>query len=103
MIDPSAISDTELMMSRPVSPVPWRALDWGGYASRDPVPHTLYPAPKAWVLVADVPQAYPGSGFTKDFSLTVWRLAVYLPRSIVSKYMRIDWETVGRCIHWTLN
>ena len=30
-------------------------------------------------------------------------LAVYLPRSVVSEYMRIDWETVGRCVHRTLN
>ena len=31
------------------------------------------------------------------------RMAVYLPRSTVSEYMRIDWETVGRCVHRTLN
>ena len=55
------------------------------------------------VLVADVPWAYPGSGFTKDFDLTVGWLATYLPRSVVSEYMRIDWETVGRCVHRTLN
>ena len=30
-------------------------------------------------------------------------MAVYLPRSTVSEYMRIDWETVGRCVHRTLN
>ena len=55
------------------------------------------------MLVADVPWAYLGSGFTKDFVLTVGWLAVYLPRSTVSEYMRIDWETVGRCVHRTLN
>ena len=55
------------------------------------------------VLVADVPWAYPCSGFTKDFDLTVGWLATYLPRSTVSEYMRIDWETVGRCVHRTLN
>ena len=55
------------------------------------------------MLVADVPWAYPSSGFTKDFDLNVGWRAVYLPRSIVSEYMRIDWETVGRCVHRTLN
>ena len=55
------------------------------------------------VLVADIPWAYPGTGFTKVFDLKVGWLAVYLPRSTVSEYMRIDWETVGRCVHRTLN
>ncbi len=30
-------------------------------------------------------------------------MATYLPRSVVSNYMRIDWATVGRCISRTLN
>ena len=59
--------------------------------------------PEHGVIVADVPWAYPGSSFTKDFDLTVGWLAVYLPRSTVSEYMRIDWETVGRCVHRTLS
>ena len=59
--------------------------------------------PEHGVYVADVPWAYPGSGFTKDFDLTVAWLATYLPRSVVSEYLRIDWETVGRCINRTLN
>lgn len=59
--------------------------------------------PEHGVLVADVPCAYPGSGFTKDFDLTVGWLTVYLPRSAVSEDMRIDWETAGRCVHRTLN
>ena len=39
----------------------------------------------------------------ENFDLTVGWLAVYLPRSAVAEYMRIDWETVGRCVHRTLN
>jgi transposase len=54
-------------------------------------------------VTAYIPWAYPGSGFTRDFDLTVGWLAVYLPRSVVSEYMRIDWETVGRCVNRTLN
>ena len=59
--------------------------------------------PEHGVLVADVPWAYPDSGFTKDFDLTVGWLAIHLPRSAVSAYMRIDWKTVGRCVSRTLN
>ncbi|PWT28749.1 helix-turn-helix domain-containing protein [Butyrivibrio fibrisolvens] len=53
------------------------------------------------VVTAYTQWAYPGSGFTRDFDLTVGSLAVYLPRSVVSEYMRVDWETVGRCINRT--
>lgn len=81
----------------------WRSLDWGGtLVEVEAYTHRIQ-CPVHGVLVADVPWAYPGSGFTKDFDLTVGWLAVYLPRSTVSEYMRIDWETVGRCVHRTLN
>ena len=85
------------------SPRTWRALDWGGTLVEIQYRTHRILCPKHGVLVADVPWAYPGSGFTKDFDLTVGWLAVYLPRSTVSEYMRIDWETVGRCVHRTLN
>lgn len=81
----------------------WRALDWGGTLV-EVVGHThRINCPEHGVVTADVPWAYPGSSFTKDFDLTVGWLATYLPRSTVSEYMRIDWETVGRCVHRTLN
>lgn len=80
----------------------WRALDWGGTLV-EVVGHShRINCPEHGVVTADVPWAYPGSGFTKDFDLTVGWLAAYLPRSTVSEYMRIDWETVGRCVHRTL-
>lgn len=81
----------------------WRGLDWGGTLVEIQSYTHRVQCPVHGVLVADVPWAYPGSGFTKDFDLTVGWLAVYLPRSTVSEYMRIDWETVGRCVHRTLN
>ena len=81
----------------------WRSLDWGGTLVEIQYRTHRILCPEHGVLVADVPWAYPGSGFTKDFDLTVGWLAVYLPRSTVSEYMRIDWETVGRCVHRTLN
>lgn len=81
----------------------WRGLDWGGiFVEVECHTHRIN-CPEHGVVTADVPWAYPGSGFTKDFDLTVGWLATYLPRSTVSEYMRIDWETVGRCVHRTLN
>ncbi|MGN1414765.1 MAG: transposase [Anaerovoracaceae bacterium] len=59
--------------------------------------------PEHGVVTAAVPWAYPRSRFTRDFDLTVAWLATHLPRSAVSNYMRIDWETVGHCITRTLN
>lgn len=84
-------------------PRTWRALDWGATLVDVTYDTHRIECPEHGVLVADVPWAYPGSGFTKDFDLTVGWLAIYLPRSVISEYMRIDWETVGRCINRTLN
>lgn len=81
----------------------WRGVDWGSTLVEISYDTHRIECPEHGVLVADVPWAYPGSGFTKDFDLTVGWLATYLPRSTVSEYMRIDWETVGRCVHRTMN
>ena len=81
----------------------WRGLDWGGALVEVVYDTHRIECPVHGVLVANVPWAYPGSSFTKDFDLTVGWLATCLPRSTVSEYMRIDWETVGRCVHRTLN
>ena len=81
----------------------WRGLDWGGTLVEISYDTHRIECPEHGVLVADVPWTYPGSGFTKDFDLTVGWLATYLPRSTVSEYMRIDWETVGRCVHRAMN
>ena len=84
-------------------PRTWRGLDWGDTLVEVSYDTHRIECPEHGVVVADVPWAYPNSGFTKDFDLTAGWLAVYLPRSVVSEYMRIDWETVGRCVHRTLN
>lgn len=81
----------------------WRGVDWGSTLVEISYDTHRIECPEHGVLVADVPWAYPGSGFTKDFDLTGGWLATYLPRSTVSEYMRIDWETVGRCVHRTMN
>ena len=81
----------------------WRSLDFGavlvhlrGYTQR-------IKCPEHGSIVADVPWAYPGSRFTKDFDLATGWLAEYLSKSAVSEYMRIDWETVGHCVSRALN
>ena len=81
----------------------WRSLDFGaivvnikGYTQR-------IKCPIHGSIVANVPWAYPGSRFTKDFDLTVGWLAVHLSKSAIAEYMRIDWETVGRCVSRTLH
>lgn len=81
----------------------WRGLDWGSTLVEISYDTHRIECPEHGVLVADVPWAYPGSGFIKDFDLTVGWLATYLPKSTVSEYMRIDWETVGRCVYRTMN
>ena len=85
------------------TPCIWRGLDWDGSIVEVEYKTHRIICPEHGVLVADVPWAYPGSRFTKNFDLTVGWLAVYLPRSAIAEYMRIDWETVGRCVHRTLN
>ena len=81
----------------------WRGMDWEGHIVEvEYKPHRIV-CPDHGVHVADVPWAYPGSRFTKNFDLTVGWLAVSLSRSAVAEYMRIDWETVGRCVHRALN
>jgi len=50
------------------------------------------------VLVASVPWARPGSGFTRDFeNQTAW-LAVHTSRMAVSQLMRVAWRTVTRVV-----
>ena len=39
----------------------------------------------------------------RDFDLTVAWFASYLPRSTTSYFMRVDWETVGRCVNRALH
>jgi len=81
----------------------WRGLDFGSILVEIEGDTQRIHCPEHGCIVADVPWAYPGSGFTKDFDLTVGWLAIYLSRNAVSEYMRIDWKTVGRCVSRTLH
>lgn len=81
----------------------WRSLDFGAVVVHLKGCTQRVKCPIHGSVVADVPWAYPSSRFTKDFDLTVGWLAVYLPKTAVAEYMRIDWKTVGRCVSRTLN
>ena len=65
----------------------WRGLDWGGILVEVEYQTHRIICPEHGVYVAEVPWAYPGSRFTKDFDLTVAWFASYLPRSTTS-YMK---------------
>ena len=81
----------------------WRSLDFGAIVVHLKGCTQRIKCPIHGSIVADVPWAYPGSRFTKDFDLTVGWLAVYLSKSATAEYMRIDWETVGRGVSRTLH
>ena len=85
------------------SPKIWRGLDWGGVIVEIESDTRRVTCPVHGTVTADVPWAYPGSSFTKEFDRVVGWLAVHLPRSAVSDLRRIDWKTVGRCVQRTLN
>ena len=80
----------------------WRAMDCGAGLLLEiecEVPRVT--CPEHGVVTAAVPWALPESRFTRDFDLTVAWMAQYVNKSAVSAYMRISWETVGRCISRT--
>lgn len=76
----------------------WRGLDFGGIIVEIESSTHRIKCPEHGVVTASVPWAYPNSSFTKDLDMTATWMAKYLPISAVSKYLRIDWETVGHCI-----
>ena len=78
-------------------------LAWGGILVEVEYQTHRTICPEHGVYVAEVPWAYPGSRFTKDFDLTVAWFASYLPRSTTSYFIRVDWETVGRCVNRALH
>ena len=81
----------------------WRSLDFGAVVVRLIGNTQRIKCPIHGSVVADVPWAYPGSRFTKDFDRTVAWFATHLSKSATAEYMRIDWETVGRCVSRALH
>ena len=76
----------------------WRALDLGGLLFYVETDQERICCSEHGVQYPAVPWAYEDSRFTKDFDRTAAWLACQLSRKAVAEYLRIDWETVGRCI-----
>ena len=81
----------------------YRSLDCGGIIVEIESEVPRVSCPIHGVVTAKVPWAFPDSRFTKDFDLTVSWMAKSLSKSAISKYMRISWQTVGRCVSRTRN
>lgn len=81
----------------------WRCMDFGGLIVHIESDAKRIECPEHGILSPAVPWAYSGSRFTKDFDRSVAWLATSLSKSSVAEYMRIDWQTVGRCISRTLD
>lgn len=76
----------------------WRHLNMGSCKVylRYAVPRVMCPIHN--VVTAAVPWADHDCWFTRDFDDTVAWLAQQMSKSALSKYLKIDWETVGRAI-----
>ncbi len=68
----------------------WRGLDWGGIIVEVECQTHRINCPEHGIYVAEVPWAYPGNGFTKDFDLQVAWFASYLPRSTTSSLVNME-------------
>jgi transposase len=74
----------------------WRALDLGtvrAYLEAD-APRVC--CPRHGVVVAAVPWARHGAGFTRAFEDTAAWLAVHTSKTAVGELLRVAWRTVGR-------
>jgi len=76
----------------------WRALDLGTLQAEIEAAAPRVRCAEHGVVVASVPWARHGSGFTKGFEETVSWLATRCSKSAVSELMRVAWLTVGRII-----
>ena len=76
----------------------WRSLDMGYTKVFLEAPVHRIECPVHGVLTEYVPWARHHSSFTRDFENTAAWMALYLPKTAVSTYMRITWNTIGPII-----
>ncbi len=81
-----------------LEPRRWRSLDFGYTKVFIEAPVIRVDCPEHGVLTAWVPWARHHSMFTRDFENTVVWMSLYLPKTAVSEYMRIAWNTIGPII-----
>lgn len=76
----------------------WRSLDMGSTRSFIEADAPRVRCPLHGVVVAHVPWASPGSGFTHEFEQQTAYLAVNASQKVVAQLMRVAWRTVGRIL-----
>lgn len=76
----------------------WRALDLSGKKVFLHSPTQRVRCPEHGVQAASVSWAFPNSRFTKDFDFVAAWMARCMAKSQVAEFLRIDWDTVGRCM-----
>jgi transposase len=76
----------------------WRGLDLGTVQVFLEAEAPRVSCPEHGVVVAEVPWARAGSGFTREFEDQCGWLAVHTSRTAVSALMRVAWRTVGRIV-----
>ncbi len=76
----------------------WRHLDLGVWRLEVRAPLARLCCPTHGVLTEGVPFARAGSRFTRDFEDLVGYLATTADKTTTGRFLRIDWDTVGRII-----
>ena len=76
----------------------WRTLDMGSTRSFIEADAPRVRCDEHGVVVAHVPWASVGSGFTHEFEQQTAYLAVNASQKVVAELMRIAWRTVGRIL-----
>jgi transposase len=76
----------------------WRALDLGATRAFVEAEAPRVRCRRHGVVVAAVPWARHGSGFTREFEQQVGWLSTHCSKTAVCELMRISWYTVGRII-----
>jgi transposase len=81
--------------TRPVSSY-WRHLDFGGFLVEIRAGLRRLTCPDHGVVVEGVPFARHRSGFTRDVEDAAAFLATKTDKTTIARFLRIDWDTVGR-------
>ena len=81
--------------TRPVAST-WRHLDFGAAIVTVRAELRRLDCPEHGVVVEAVPFARPRCGFTRDFEDVTAFLATKTDKTTIARFLRIDWDTVGR-------
>jgi hypothetical protein len=78
------------------APSAWRHLDFGACIVVVRTGLRRLHCPQHGVVVEGVPFARHRAGFTSDFEAVTAFLATKTDKSTIARFLRIDWDTVGR-------